>query len=135
MTTRSILAVFAGIICGSLMIYLIHGILLSIYPIDLDALIEAKKTDASFRAYLLDQPLSVHLTDVATNGIAMLVGLVVGRLIDRHNMMTLVVITAILFLGNILSLLAVPHPTWFPFADILFTLAVAVGYIFTRKNA
>jgi len=117
------------------MIYLIHGILLSIYPIDLDALIEAKKTDASFRAYLLDQPLSVHLTDVATNGIAMLVGLVVGRLIDRHNMMTLVVITAILFLGNILSLLAVPHPTWFPFADILFTLAVAVGYIFTRKNA
>lgn len=135
MTTRSILAVLAGIVCGSLMIYLIQGVLRSIYPIDLDVLMEAQKTEASFRAYLLNQPLSVHITDILTNGVAMLVGLVVGRLIDRHNMMTLIVITALLFLGNILSLLAIPHPTWFPFADILFTLAVAVGYIFTRKNA
>lgn len=135
MSNRSILAVLAGIISGGLMIYIVHGILTSIYPINVEELLEARKTKATFRAYMLDQPLSVHIIDILVNGVSMLVGLMVGRFIDRENIMTLLVITAILLLGSVLNLLVVPHPTWFPFAYLIIPLAVSIGYLFTRKKA
>ncbi len=134
MNGRSILAVLAGILSGGFAIYLIQGLLGRIFPIDHEALLMSMKSPAAFKEFMLNQPLSAHLSIIVSHGLGLLAGLIVGRLIDRHNAMTLIAISCILLLGNVLNFIAVPHPTWFPFVDVLFTLAVAIGYIFTRKN-
>ncbi|MDB4516071.1 hypothetical protein N9089_00580 [Crocinitomicaceae bacterium] len=136
MNGRSILAVLAGIVGGMVIIMIIQSILHEIYPIDIKKLMELYKEDPEgYREFLRNQPIGAHLGVILSHGLGAFGGMIIGRLIDRKNGMTVIAIALILLLGNVVNFISMPHPLWFPFVDILFTLGIAIAFIFTRKKA
>lgn len=136
MNGRSILAVLAGIVGGMVIIMIIQSILHEIYPIDIKKLLELYKEDPEgYREFLRNQPIGAHIGVILSHGLGALGGMIIGRLIDRKNGMSVIAIALILLLGNVVNFISMPHPLWFPFVDILFTLGIAIAFIFTRKKA
>ncbi len=135
MKIRSILAVLAGIIGGMVVIMIIQSILHKIYPIDIEVYRLAVKDPKTFKEFMLNQPVGAHIGVVISHGLGAFGGMIIGRLIDKENGMTVIGIAMILLLGNVVNFLLMPHPVWFPYADLLFTLGIIFAFIFTRKKA
>lgn len=131
MSKRSILAVLAGIIGASAIIYLLIPIGHKIFPIDEKAMEAAfkSKDEATLRTFFLNLPLGSYLTVIAAHAFGILGGLIIGRLIDKTQITHLLSILVIMLLMSVLNFLTIPHPTWFPFADLGTTLGISLGYI------
>jgi hypothetical protein len=137
MNGRAILAIFAGVISAGLIVWVLMTITHLIYPIDSKAMTEALRSNdlETLRQFLLNQPTGALIGVVLGHGLGLFGGLFIGHLIDRKNISTLFIIASIMILMNVINFLTVPHPSWFPFVDVGFSLLMAALFIFSRKKS
>lgn len=135
MDKKTILAVFVGLLTAGIGVWLIMTLSTLIYPIDKEAIKEAMKSRETFRTYMLAQPVGSFIAVVFAHGLGILAGLFVGYLIDRRSRQHLFVIGGIMLLMSLINFLSIPHPLWFLFADLGFTLLLVASFIYTRKKA
>lgn len=128
MNTRSILAVVAGMIGGAVIIFLIQSVLHSMFPVEEELLKQFQKNPTLFKEFMLSRPLEMYLLVIISHALGILGGMIIGRLLQRKDAMPMFVIAGLLLLGNVVNFLTVPHPSWFPFADLGTSLGVALGY-------
>lgn len=128
MNTRSIIAVFIGIVVGAIVINLAQIPLSSMYPTSKETLLSFKDNYAAYEKYMLSRPLGVYVLIIISNALGILISMVVSRFIDKQNAMSMFAAAGLLLLGNIVTLIVVPHPSWFPFADMATSIGLALGY-------
>lgn len=108
-----------------------------LFPIDMDkmnALIKSGNVQ-DLKNFMNNMPAGAFLSVILAHGLGLLGGLVVCRLMYNQHRLPLYGLTIIILLSTALNLALIPHPTWFPYADISFSLAIALAYIYSRKNA
>jgi hypothetical protein len=137
MDRKYLLSVLVGVLSAAAIAFVLKLITYSMYPYDVKELGElvAAKDIEGYRQYLVDQPVGSFLMTIASHGIGLLGGLMISRLIFNRAVMGLYIITSIILLTNTVNFLSVPNPTWFPYADLGFSLIVAFAYISSRKKA
>ena len=137
MDRKYLLSVLVGVLSAAAIAFIIKLISYRMYPYDLKELseiVEMRNVDV-YRQFLLKQPVGSFVMIILSHGVGLLGGLFISRLIFNRALMGLYIITAIILLTNAVNFLSVPNPTWFPFADIGFTLLIAFVYISSRKKA
>lgn len=136
MNRKYIIAILVGVLSAAILVFILELFSHSLYPVDVEEFTKAvnSKDRELFRAFALKQPLGSFISIVLAHGFGLLGGLVISRLIFRRSKLSLYIITAIMLLANTVNFLAMPHPTWFPFADLAFTIIIAFMYISSRKK-
>lgn len=135
MNGRSIGAVFAGIIAGLIVSYLFGYVVEELYPPNFEELKALKETPWKIKEYLRDLPAGFHFMGIISGLLRLLVGLYLGSLIDKKNLMTPIVIAAFFLLLAILDPIAFPHPSWYSIVYIPSMILVSVGYIYMKRRA
>lgn len=135
MKGRSVAAAFAGIIVGVVVAYLLLPVVDRLYPIDQEVFGEMKGNRSAMAAYIRNLPVGYHLMGIAIGTLRLLVGLVVGSLIDKNNLTTLIVISAFSLLLAVLDVFAFPHPVWYGLVYIPAIIGLTLAFIYTRKKA
>ncbi|XOV66497.1 MAG: hypothetical protein ACFHU9_12795 [Fluviicola sp.] len=135
MKGRSIGAVFAGIIAGVVVSYILWAQLEKAYPIEKELLEALLKDREGFREYMRNLPAGYHLGGIGIGCLRLIIGLVIGHLIDKSNAMTLIVIAAFCLLLAILDSFAMPHPVWYGLVYIPTLILIALGFIFMKRRS
>ncbi|MDC3252723.1 hypothetical protein OAU25_00550 [Crocinitomicaceae bacterium] len=136
MNKKYTIAILLGILSAGILVFILELFSHSLYPVDMKEFTEIinSKDPVLFEAFVLKQPLGSFISIILAHGFGLLGGLVISRLIFRRSKMSLYIITAIMLLANTVNFLAMPHPTWFPFADLGFTIIIAFMYISSRRK-
>jgi hypothetical protein len=135
MNGRSIAATFAGIIVGAIIAYFLVPLLDKVYPPEVDVLKSLADDREALGNYIRNLPAGFHFLGIAIGMIRLIAGLVVGGLIDKLNLMTLIVIGAFSLLLAVLDVLALPHPIWFGFVYIPAIIGITAAFVYMRKKA
>lgn len=137
MNRKLVIAIFAGLVVSIILVYLLEMIGHLMYPVDMkliQAFIDAGDVEG-FTQFMLNMPIGAFMAVILAHGFGLLGGLVVCRLIYNQHRLPLFGLTAIVLISTLLNLFLVPHPSWFPYADIGFSLGLALAYIYSRKKA
>ena len=135
MNGRSIGAVIGGIVVGLFVTFLFGFVIDKLYPPDIEAFKKLNGNPAKIKEYLRNLPSGFHLMGVIGGFLRLLVGLFVGSLIDKQNLMTPIVISAFFILLAVLDSFAFPHPMWYGLVYIPVIIVASIGYIYLRRKA
>lgn len=135
MRGRSILAVIGGIVVGAIVAYFSLIQVEKLYPIDPEVFETIRGDKDAFQAYLRNLPTSYHLAGLGIGILRLVIGLFVGRWIDKSNAMIPLTIAAFSLLLGLLDVFAFPHPIWYGFVYIPLLIGIAFLFIFTQKKA
>lgn len=135
MKGRSILAVAVGLVVAFLVIAGLQTVLGYIYPIDKHSLILLTQSPEAYREFMLGLPIGAFIGVILSHAIGTLAGVIIGTFVDRTNSMIPYIIMVLMLLGSIVNFLVVPHPSWFPFADLGCTILFVFAYTLSRKKA
>lgn len=138
MDKKLILSVFLGIFSAGFAVMLLIMLGHQIFPIELPFDPEALPKDElkkRFEEFAMNLPLANFLTVIFAQGVGLLIGLVVGQLIDSRARTNLFAIAIIMLMMSVINFVSRPHPGWFLAADLGFSALLAGGYIYTRKKA
>lgn len=135
MKGRSIAAVFAGIIGGAIIAYFLVPLLNKLYPPDLEAIKTIGDDREAIREYIRNLPAGFHFFTIAVGVIRLTAALVIGSLIDKINLMTLIVIGTFSLLLAVLEVFAYPHPVWFGMVYIPAMIGVTFAFVYLKRKA
>lgn len=135
MNGRSIAAVIGGIVAGLIVTYLFSFVIEMAYPMDLKAMKALNGDPAKIKEYLINLPAGFHLMGIIVGLIRMIVGMLLGSLIDKTNLMTPIVISAFFLLMAVLDSFAFPHPTWYGFTYVPVLILASVVYLYLKRKA
>ena len=137
MDKRLIISVLAGIFSAGFVVMALIFLGLTIYPVDLSTIptdLEGKALRDFMYEFALNLPIENYMTEIFANGIGLLAGLIVGRLIDSRTIVNLLAISGIMILLNFVSAVSRPHPSWFVFVDLAFCVFVSGSFIYLVKK-
>ena len=131
MNGRSILAVLAGVIGGGIIVFSLISLGHKLFPVDEAAMRLAllTKDEATIRAFFENLPLGNYVSVIVAHALGLVGGMVIGRLINKKELMHLIVIALIMVLLQVVNFLSIPHPSWFLFADLGTSFGLALGYL------
>lgn len=135
MKGRSIAAVFGGIVSGAVIAYFLWIIVQKMYPIDKDTLKSFIGDRKAYNNFYRNLPIGFHVSGIAIGVIRLAAGLIIARLIDRTNFMTLIVVSVFSLLLAVLNVLAFAHPIWYGFVYIPLILGTAFGFMYMKRKA
>ncbi|GAB5416895.1 MAG: hypothetical protein Crog4KO_17620 [Crocinitomicaceae bacterium] len=135
MKGRSIAAVFGGIIAGAIIAYFLSPLIDTLYPTDLKSIKAFGDDFEGIKEYFRNYPAGFHLFTIGVGVVRLTVGLIVGSLIDRTNLMTLLVIGMFSLLLAVLEVFAFPHPVWFGFVYIPAMLGITFLFVYAKRKA
>jgi len=135
MQGRSIGAAFAGILAGVVIAFFLRPVIDGMYPIDQDVFASMKGDREAMYNYIKNMPAGYHLLGIGAGVLRLLIALIVGSLIDKKNLMTLIVISAFCILLAVLDIFAMPNPAWYGLVYIPALIGVTLAFIYTRKKA
>jgi hypothetical protein len=129
---RTFLAAIIGILIGVASIWFFEYVGHFLFPvtdkIDVTNIEELKQI-------MFKMPTMTLIAVITAQGLGLLIGLIVARLIDRKSLSPLFAVSGVLLLMAILNLLMLPHPTWFTVTNVLVLVVLSAFYIGTRKKA
>jgi hypothetical protein len=135
MDGKRILAVIAGLVVSMLALYTVVIIAGKIYPVDMLEIKAAMKNRELFEAYLARQPIGSLLFDVMAHAIGMFAGLYLAFFIDPRGRGSIIILAAIIIMTNVINLISIPYPAWFPMVDVVTSIFVASMFIMSKKKA
>ena len=135
MDGKRILAVIAGLVVSMLALYTVVIIAGKIYPVDMLEIKAAMENRDLFEAYLARQPIGSLLFDAIAHAVGMFVGLCLAFFIDPRGRGSIIILAAIIIMTNIINLISIPYPLWFPMVDIATSIFVASMFIMSKKKA
>jgi hypothetical protein len=135
MDGKRILAIIAGLVVSMLALYTVKTIMIQIYPVDLLEIKPAMKSRELFGAYLERQPIGSILSEAIAHAIGMFVGLYLAYFIDPRGRGTIIILASIIIMTNVINLISIPYPLWFPMVDVVMSVFVASMFIMSKKKA
>jgi hypothetical protein len=135
MKGRSIGAVFGGIVSGAIIAYFLWIVVQKMYPINEETLKAFVGNRKAYNDFYHSLPIGFHLSGIAIGVIRLAAGLIIARLIDRTNFMTLIVVSVFSLLLAVLNVLAFAHPIWYGFVYIPLIIGTAFGYMYLKRKA
>ena len=134
MDRKVAIAVFVGIFGAgfaiAFLIYLGH----LIAPVDIPEGFKDWPKDAKI-TFMKNLPPSHYILVILGQGLGILSGVVAGRLLYKKAIRPLYIILVIMLMMSVINFLSMPHPTWFIFADLGFSILLSLAFIKTRKKA
>jgi len=134
MKGRSIAAVFAGIIGGVILAFLLLPLVDKIYPPDIETLKMLSKDREAFTEYIRNLPAGFHFMGIAIGVVRLTAGLVIGGLIDKSNLMTLIFIGAFALLLAVLDVAISPHPVWYGIVYIPVIIGITSTFVYVKRK-
>lgn len=128
------LSVFAGIFSAGFakFIFLFMGHKMFLKDLGINS---AELTKKELTEIAMNLPLANYVVEIIATALALLVGLVVGRMIIGKAKVPLVIITVIMLMMAVVGFLSRPYPGWYLIADLGFSGLLAYAFITTRKTA
>lgn len=126
---RVFLAAIFGVLIGGIGIWFFEFLGHYLFPVNfkITTLEEAK-------LMMFKMPALTLVSVIVAQGIGLLIGLMVARLIDKKTLGSLFGVSGILLLMTILNLLVIPHPTWFMVTNLTVMISISILFIATRKQ-
>lgn len=136
MNRKLTLALFLGLVTSIALTFTLEFVGHLLFPIDMDkmnALIKSG-TYEDLKLFMDGMPIGAFISVILAHGLGLLGGLIVCRIMYNEHRLPLYGLAIIILLSTMLNLMLIPHPTWFPYADISFSLGLAAIYIYSRKK-
>lgn len=120
---KSILAVVAGILTGTLVIYMIESATRMLYPLPPDLDLQDR---AAMEILIKAMPVGALLMVLLAYAAGSFSGGMIAALIARNGKVKCSLITGLFFLvGGVFNFLAIPHPLWFAIISLVVYLPMA----------
>lgn len=134
-----VLGVVIGIVVGSTVMIALHLASHVIYPLpeDVDFMSMEPENREKLAEFIGTLPAGAFVLTVLAHGLGCMAGAFVATLVSgRRSMVPALVIGVFYTIGGVMSLQDIPHPAWFPYADlpIYLILAFVAGKLLVRKG-
>ena len=135
----SVLAVVLGIVAGMIFMMSLHMATTLVYPLPegVDFMVQEPENQERLREWFGTLPTGAFLLAIACHGLGCMAGALVAMLVSgRRSLVPPLVVGAFFTACGIMNLSSIPHPSWFPFADlpIYLVLALVAGLLLKRKS-
>jgi hypothetical protein len=121
---RRVRAVLVGLCVGVIIIMAIEALSSRVFP--MPSRVDPNDKEA-MRAAIAARPFGALLFVLAAWGFGTLAGVFTATLIDRTpSRVPAFVVGAALFLGAVITMIAIPHPTWFTVIAVLMFAPMAL---------
>ena len=142
MTKRILLGVIGvvlGIVAGMIVMTVLHIASALVYPPPegVDFMSREPEDQDRLNEWFGTLPAGAFVLAVASHGLGCMAGAIVAMLVcGRRSLVPALVVGVFFTAAGIMNLASIPHPTWFPFADlpVYLVLALAAGLLLKRKG-
>ncbi|MDH3584572.1 MAG: hypothetical protein OER86_10190 [Phycisphaerae bacterium] len=136
---KVILAVVLGIVAGMAVMMSLHLASTLVYPLPdgVSFMSQEPENVARLNAWFGTLPAGAFVLAIICHGLGCMAGAVVAMLISgRRSLVPALVVGVIFTACGVMNLSSIPHPSWFPFADLpaYLLLALVAGLLLKRKG-
>lgn len=136
----SVVGVVVGIVGGMIVMMSLHYAGTFVYPLPegVDFMNQEAENQARLKEWFGTLPAGAFLLATVCHGLGCMAGAIVAMLVSgRRSMVTPLIVGVFFTVCGIMNLSSVPHPSWFPFADlpIYLLLAFAAGSLLKRSDS
>lgn len=129
---RSVLAVIAGMIVASAVIFGLEFLGSILFPLPEGA----DPTNTEWLKENMDSiPTGSMIMVALAHVIGIILGMIVAALIAKITMIPSYIVGILLLVGTIINLIMIPHPFWFSVTDLVGVIVgLGIGKVFSEKR-
>jgi hypothetical protein len=132
------IGVVLGIVAGMIFMMALHMATTLVFPLPeaVDFMSQEPENQARLREWFGTLPAGAFLLAIVCHGLGCMAGAVVAMLVSgRRSLLPPLIVGVFFTMCGIMNLSSIPHPSWFPFADlpVYLVLALVAGLLLKRK--
>jgi hypothetical protein len=133
-----VLGVVLGIAAGMIFMMTLHMATTFAYPLPegVDFMSQEPENQARLKEWFGTLPTGAFLLAIACHGLGCMAGAFMAMLVaGRRSLIPPLIVGVFFTVCGIINLSSIPHPSWFPFADlpVYLVLALVAGLLLKRK--
>jgi len=133
-----VIGVVLGIVAGMIFMMSLHLATTLVYPLPegVDFMSQEPENQARLKEWFGTLPTGAFLLAIACHGLGCMAGAFVAMVVSGRRSLVPPLIVGVFFTTcGIMNLSSIPHPSWFPFADlpIYLVLALVAGVLLKRR--
>ncbi len=134
-----VIGVVLGIVAGMIFMMALHMASTLVYPLPegVDFMSQEPDNQARLKEWFGTLPAGAFVLAIVCHGLGCMAGALVAMLVSRRRSLVPPLTVGVFFtVGGIMNLSSIPHPSWFPFADlpVYLVLALAAGLLLKRGD-